>query len=187
MDDKGKRSNRCPWARRHSPNKQRVTKPWGLVTCQGGAYSKSIGIARLKTDPCSALWVASWLRFLRKHKLTFYRLFWYGCEQQATVLQETGPPQTVKFISRQVDRNTHGLLHTLWRAHERCNQWNSTVGGHLNTIQKQYMQVVLMALILNCRCLSRRPTLLVYRKYCLYSATLWELSGNTNDEQHKIT
>lgn len=61
-----------------------VMKPLALVTCQGGVYCKSIGITRLLTDPCSA--------FL------FYRLFCYGCEQQATILQQTGSPKMAKLI-----------------------------------------------------------------------------------------
>lgn len=46
----------------HQTNK-RVMKPRGLVTCQGGAYFKSVvGITRLKTDPCSALRAANQLQ-----------------------------------------------------------------------------------------------------------------------------
>lgn len=70
-------------------------KPRGLVTCQGAAYSTSIGITRLITaklyeqqslSDSSALTCKHSVQVDSKFKelyLTFYRHFLYGCEHFA--------------------------------------------------------------------------------------------------------
>lgn len=133
-------------------------KPWGLVTCQGGAYSKSIGITRLKTHPCSALWAASWLRVPKKKAWTnilqtFLIWLWATgilsfCNKQDH-LKWTNFPN--KYATWQTETQMTSCAHN---EEYKIDATNKTRQSPEHYTEK-YMQVTLLVFILNCGGLSR--------------------------------